>query len=790
MPLLVRRRRGQPRRLAGHRGDHQRVQREPRIRAVRRRSAAPRCATRRSGNGAKGDPRLPTGEMVFAARQVRRSKTRISTRRSKRRGVGIARDPAPAAAADATPASSIRTPTRRPASARATPASCSSTATTSLAGIRRAGEERRAGCAGLAEHGDPGPVAHHGSGRRGSARRPDTIENDARRRRRQQVRPDDFFKRREDPRRHRPRIDPQVVHLARRSRRARSCCSGSCRPHRGSFDWTHEGHQARIRSACSCRTPVATRRSRCTDECQRADGKPRPADVQRQAILTNFKVEPVRVHHRLVRPAEDSRPDRREARRVVDMHPGDEAVAFGGPLEFVNELRDDHPVERVLRPAEPLGHAERHHRQLLAQSAVDRASASSRSTRLDRCRFPLPFDASRRGDVQLLPNGNARSASPCRCSAAAAFSRSASAPRACARSRPRSSSARRSRSISASPAAASRSRRASTSTGSSTGKLGRAGRLRAPARRAVGARARSRRRSRSICSSRTSRRPASRSSGAKRRSTSKSTCCSSAGRVSVNCRREFGGSDGDPKFIELVPDQATWDEYCEAFAAEAAYRWPARISPSSGRRFRTATRRTARSRVSVLLSPRLEPQAQPKVLASSRFRRLAGLAGDVQHRDTHHHDRRCQRLGSPRSDVRTEPYRPGVRRTRLRRLAGVCSPATVVRAPVHLQDLVQPPGALVRHRRRGGSRSAAVHQARRQRERTDAQGDRHRGRPAVVAPNRPDRRPRLDRVANDRQTGLRAPERQFAQFMKTGLVSDDKLAETISRSSSCSTRRR
>jgi hypothetical protein len=38
--------------------------------------------------------------------------------------------------------------------------------------------------------------------------------------------------------------------------------------------------------------------------------------------------------------------------------------------------------------------------------------------------------------------------------------------------------------------------------------------------------------------------------------------------VSVTCRREFGGSAGDPKFIELIPDQATWSEYCQAFAAE------------------------------------------------------------------------------------------------------------------------------------------------------------------------------------------------------------------------------
>lgn len=40
--------------------------------------------------------------------------------------------------------------------------------------------------------------------------------------------------------------------------------------------------------------------------------------------------------------------------------------------------------------------------------------------------------------------------------------------------------------------------------------------------------------------------------------------------VSVKCRREFGGSDSDPKFLELIPNRPTWNSYCEAFAAEAA----------------------------------------------------------------------------------------------------------------------------------------------------------------------------------------------------------------------------
>lgn len=40
--------------------------------------------------------------------------------------------------------------------------------------------------------------------------------------------------------------------------------------------------------------------------------------------------------------------------------------------------------------------------------------------------------------------------------------------------------------------------------------------------------------------------------------------------VSVRCRKEFAGASSDPKFIDLVPSQAIWTEYCEAFAEEAA----------------------------------------------------------------------------------------------------------------------------------------------------------------------------------------------------------------------------
>jgi len=40
--------------------------------------------------------------------------------------------------------------------------------------------------------------------------------------------------------------------------------------------------------------------------------------------------------------------------------------------------------------------------------------------------------------------------------------------------------------------------------------------------------------------------------------------------VSVRCRREFSGGGADPKFIDQIPTQQIWSEYCDAFATEAA----------------------------------------------------------------------------------------------------------------------------------------------------------------------------------------------------------------------------
>jgi hypothetical protein len=38
--------------------------------------------------------------------------------------------------------------------------------------------------------------------------------------------------------------------------------------------------------------------------------------------------------------------------------------------------------------------------------------------------------------------------------------------------------------------------------------------------------------------------------------------------VAVRCRREFAGGVADPKFIDLIPSASVWDEYCAAFAPE------------------------------------------------------------------------------------------------------------------------------------------------------------------------------------------------------------------------------
>jgi hypothetical protein len=39
--------------------------------------------------------------------------------------------------------------------------------------------------------------------------------------------------------------------------------------------------------------------------------------------------------------------------------------------------------------------------------------------------------------------------------------------------------------------------------------------------------------------------------------------------VSVKCRREFGGGEADPRFVDLVPTPQLWAAYCDAFADEA-----------------------------------------------------------------------------------------------------------------------------------------------------------------------------------------------------------------------------
>ena len=150
----------------------------------------------------------------------------------------------------------------------------------------------------------------------------------------------------------------------------------------------------------------------------------------------------------------------------VAMHEGDDSVMFGGPLEFVNDLRkfipsngfSDPPSLSVTPSASPRATRSVCRRSRSASSRC----RTSRSAPASRCRS-IP---SRSKSRSTSASARARSTSRSRSSAAAASSPSASAPRACARSKRRSSSAPAWRSIWAWRRAASRSRPASTSTGS------------------------------------------------------------------------------------------------------------------------------------------------------------------------------------------------------------------------------------------------------------------------------------------------------------------------------------
>ena len=129
-----------------------------------------------------------------------------------------------------------------------------------------------------------------------------------------------------------------------------------------------------------------------------------------------------------------------------------------------------------------------------------------------------------------------------------------------------------------------------------------------------------------------------------------------SGEVSVRCRKEFAGSeDADPKFIDLVPDQTTWDDYCAAFAAggclmaRQSLMWTA--LPNGYSADGTSLR------LSVLLSPRLEPQAQPKAL-SSFFPDWEDWPATLEHGDLHDRVeqwRQCLRTAD--ADHRPEPRR-------------------------------------------------------------------------------------------------------------------------------------
>ena len=248
--------------------------------------------------------------------------------------------------------------------------------------------------------------------------------------------------------------------------------------------------------------------------------------------------------------------------------------------------------------------------------------------------------------------------------------------------------------------------------------------------------------------------------------------------VSVRCRKEFGGSENaDPKFIDLVPDQATWDEYCAAFAAggclmaRQSLMWTA--LPNGYSADGTSLR------LSVLLSPRLEPQAQPNALSSffpdwedwpatlstATFTIAMSSGGSVSIPLT-------QTTGPNRVDITTY----GAPESAIWK--ALCSGSLFVR-PYEYKDLSSNPvlsfdtlalAGTIRGLYRRLAASATGDMPKVSDIVDDARWDRLAKTVAAI-----------DREGSHEGTGLRRPDHQFERFQKTGLASEDKLVETLAR---------
>ena len=136
-------------------------------------------------------------------------------------------------------------------------------------------------------------------------------------------------------------------------------------------------------------------------------------------------------------------------------------------------------------------------------------------------------------------------------------------------------------------------------------------------------------------------------------------------------------------------------------------------------------------RVSVLLSPRLEPQAQPNAL-SSFFPDWEDWPADAAHGDLHHRDEQWrQRLHTTDADHRTEPRRyHQLRGSRIGGLEGAVL-RQPVRTALRIPGSVGESGAVVRHGRPGRHDPRPLPPTRRRRDRRHAEGVRHRRRCAV-----------------------------------------------------------
>ena len=272
-------------------------------------------------------------------------------------------------------------PWLRRARTRARSSSRPSRSTHSSSGATRPGEERRARGARDARDGASRAVEDHGPGRPISAAGHVRTTFD----------PTDVLQGREDPRRHPAGVPARRSDRPRRRRRAEDALAraaedpAAARARRGQVRLADGDHEAR-----SAR-PVHSERRPCGQDARwrwrassrrRSPTRPRRATRRQRASTTSRSTSSGSSSSGSSCCSFDAKGQKPDV--AVELHPGDDAVSFGGPLEFVNELRNLIPSNGFSDPPESDGDAERHRRELLAEPARVQVGIFTLSERLAR----------------------------------------------------------------------------------------------------------------------------------------------------------------------------------------------------------------------------------------------------------------------------------------------------------------------------------------------------------------------------------------------------------------------